>query len=121
MGLWLKNNYKKDIQIPNKIMKGGMYMDQTAKKDAGKPKLTLVPHQIIYDIAQVREFGNTKYGDSNNWKTVEIQRYRDAAFRHFLKYLADPQGVDEESGIEHLKHLAVNIAFICEMEHNKEA
>ena len=35
--------------------------NQTAKADAGKPKLTLVPRQIIYDIAEVREYGNKKY------------------------------------------------------------
>lgn len=89
---------------------------QTAKADAGKPKLSLVPSQIIYDIAEVREYGNRKYGDPDNWKTVEKERYRDAAYRHFLAYLKDPNGVDEESGIKHLKHLACNIAFLCEME-----
>lgn len=92
--------------------------DQLAKSDAGKPKLTLVPRQIIYDIAEVREYGNHKYPDGgpDNWKQVEVQRYRDAAFRHFLLYLDDPSGVDEESGISHLSHLACNIAFLCELE-----
>ena len=90
--------------------------DQSAKADAGKPKLTMVPRQIIFDIAEVREYGNRKYHDPDNWMTVDKQRYRDAAFRHFMAYLDDPQGVDEESGISHLKHLACNIAFLCEME-----
>lgn len=89
---------------------------QSVKADAGKPKLTLVPQQIIFDIAQVREYGVMKYGDPDNWKAVEVERYRDAAFRHFLAYLKDPEGKDEESGIEHLKHLACNIAFLCEAE-----
>ena len=78
------------------------------KADAGKPKLTLVPRQIIFDIAKVREYGLQKYGDANVWKTVEPERYRDAAFRHFLSYLDDPTGVDSESGIPHLYHLACN-------------
>lgn len=91
--------------------------DQKVKADNGKRKLTLVPRQIIWDIAEVREYGNAKYGNPENWKQVEIERYRDAAFRHFMKYLDNPQGVDEESGISHLKHLACNIAFLCEMEH----
>lgn len=92
--------------------------DQTAKSDAGKPELTLVPRKIIFDIAAIRMYGNAKYGDPDNWKTVEIERYRDAAFRHFLAYLDDPQGVDAESGLPHLWHLACNIAFLCEMEEN---
>ena len=90
--------------------------DQMAKADAGKEQLTLVPRQIIRDIARIREYGNNKYGDPDNWKTVEPERYRDAAFRHWLAYLDDPDGVDEESGLKHLWHLACNIAFLCEME-----
>lgn len=89
---------------------------QEAKADSGKPKLTQVPRQILFDIARVREYGNAKYGDSENWRQVEVERYRDAAFRHFMAYLDDPKGVDAESGLSHLAHLACNIAFLCEME-----
>ena len=93
---------------------------QEAKADAGKPQLTLVPRQILFDIAEVRMFGTAKYGDPDNWEKVEIQRYRDAAFRHFMAYLDDPQGNDKESGLSHLAHLACNIAFLCELEKKKE-
>lgn len=91
-------------------------MNQEAKADAGKPRLTLVPRQIIWDIAKIREYGTAKYGDLDNWKRVEIERYRDAAFRHFMAYLDDPHGVDEESGLPHLWHCVTNFAFLCEME-----
>ena len=90
--------------------------DQTAKADVGKLRLTLVPTQIIWDIAAIREYGNKKYKDPDNWKRVEPQRYRDAAYRHFLRYIEDPHSVDEESGLSHLAHLACNIAFLCEFE-----
>lgn len=90
--------------------------DQSAKADAGKLELTLVPRQIIWDIAEVREYGNKKYGSPDNWKQVKPERYRAAAFRHFLAYLDEPDGVDQESGLTHLAHLACNIAFLCEME-----
>lgn len=90
--------------------------DQRAKADAGKPQLTLVPRRIIWAIAKVRMYGNKKYGDPENWRQVEKERYRDAMMRHMLQYLDDPDGVDEESGIKHLHHLACNVAFLCEME-----
>ena len=61
-------------------------------------------------------YGTDKYHDPENWKRVEKERYMDAAFRHFLSYLDDPTGVDEESGLSHLAHLATNVAFLCEME-----
>lgn len=90
--------------------------DQMIKADAGKEQLTLVPRQIIRDIARVRMYGVDKYQDPNNWKRVEPERYKDAAFRHFLAYLDDPTGTDVESGLPHLWHLACNIAFLCDME-----
>lgn len=93
-----------------------MSYDQTAKKDKGKVRLTLVPRAIIYAIAKVREYGVTKYTDPDNWKRVEKERYKDAAFRHFLAYLDDPESVDSGSGLPHLWHLATNIDFLCELE-----
>lgn len=89
---------------------------QQAKADAGKPQLTLVPRAILPAIARVREYGTKKYGDPDNWKQVDKQRYRDAMFRHLLSYLDDPTGTDEESGLPHLWHVACNVAFLCELE-----
>ena len=94
--------------------------DQTAKADAGKLQIHLVPTQIIRDIAEIRMYGNEKYHDPDNWKQVEAVRYRDALARHFLAYLDDPNSVDEESGKKHLKHMACNVAFLCAMENGGE-
>ena len=90
--------------------------DQTAKADAGKIRPTLVPIEAIEDIAIVRDYGDKKYGSTDNWKQVEPQRYRDALCRHLMAYLDDPKSVDEESGYPHLWHLACNVAFLCELE-----
>ena len=91
-------------------------MNFDAKHDEGKLRISLVPTQIIRDIAEVREYGNKKYGDPNNWKTVEVERYVDALLRHTLAFIDDPDSVDEESGIPHYKHMACNMAFICDMK-----
>lgn len=93
-----------------------MQNDQTIKADAGKLRLTLVPTELIRAVAVIREYGVNKYGESESWKRVEVQRYRDAAYRHFLSYIDNPKSVDEESGLPHLWHLACNIAFLCELE-----
>ena len=118
------NKYFKDYNEVIKLQKEKLDEapdSQKAKSDAGKPQLSLVPHRIIFDIARIREYGNNKYpeGGKDNWKNVEPERYRDAAFRHFLAYLDDPYGVDSESGLPHLWHLACNIAFLCELEDPK--
>ena len=95
--------------------------DTEAKADTGKPRISLVPTQIIRDIAAVREYGNKKYGDPNNWRKGEEQRYIDALLRHTLAFWEDPSGVDEESGLPHLSHIACNVAFLYEMRRDKDA
>lgn len=91
--------------------------NQSVEADRGKPSLTKVPRQIVRDIASVRDYGFAKYGEqADHWDMVEIERWRDAAYRHWLDYLDDPTGVDAESGLPHLAHVACNIAFLCELE-----
>ena len=88
------------------------------KADNGKLRLTLVPRGIIRAIAMVRMYGLQKYRATgeHGWRKVSTERYRDAAFRHFVAYLDDPHGRDKESGLPHLWHLACNVAFLCELE-----
>lgn len=93
--------------------------NQDVKADAGKARLTLVPRRLIWAIAAVRGFGTQKYRDPDSWKHVELDRYRDALFRHLLAYFDDPTSVDSESGLPHLWHAACNIAFLCELEGNQ--
>lgn len=92
--------------------------DQTAKADAGKLRLSLVPGILIRACAVVRMYGCWKYpeGGPDNWKTVEIERFRDAMYRHWVAYIEDPKSVDPESGIPHLYHCICNLAFLAEME-----
>lgn len=92
--------------------------NQEAKADGGKVRPTLVPTGIIRAIAAIREYGCQKYRDPDNWKKVEAQRYRDAAYRHWLAYL-EGEKLDGESGLPHLHHLACNIAFLIELEGNE--
>ena len=93
-----------------------MEADQAVKADAGKWRMTLVPPQIILDIAEVRAYGVKKYHDPENWKRVEKERYVNALFRHLVEYEQNPWSVDEESGISHLKHAACNLAFLCYLQ-----
>lgn len=94
-----------------------MGSDQTAKADAGKPRLSLVPTRAVEGIARIREYGCNKYpkGGQDNWKGVEPQRYIDALLRHAFAFKDDPYGVDEESGLPHLWHCGCNYAFLAEL------
>ena len=100
----------------NNIIQEQKFDTQYAKADLGKDQITLVPTQIIRDIAKIRMYGNKKYKMPYNWVMVDKERYKDALMRHLLAYLDDENSIDEESGLKHLWHAACNIAFLCEME-----
>ena len=92
--------------------------NQEVKADKGKIRPTLVPVSLIKAVAAVRGYGVEKYHDPENWRKVEIERYKDALYRHWLAYL-DGEWLDQESGLPHLWHLACNAAFLIELEGEK--
>lgn len=65
---------------------------------------------------RVREYGNAKYHDPDNWRTVEPERYHEALLRHVLRAWVNPYAVDPESGLMHLEHAACNIAFLLALK-----
>lgn len=91
------------------------------KYDSGKPRLALVPPELIEAVGAVRTFGVQKYSDSECWKKVEVYRYNDALMRHICKYLENPKSVDDESGLPHLWHAACNIAFLIALEEKDDS
>lgn len=94
--------------------------DQQAKADAGKPHPSWVPVALIEGVMAVREVGTKKYGDPDNWRKVEPERYHQAMLRHVLAIWEDPYAIDTESGLPHLWHIATNVAFLIEMERKSE-
>ena len=112
MNVQMKNVQTMETAQETDVLTG----NQQVKADAGKIKPTLVPTEIIYAIAKVREYGVKKYHDPENWKQVELERYKDAAYRHWLAYIKNPNSIDEESGLPHLWHCATNLAFIIALE-----
>lgn len=85
------------------------------KDDANKPRLSLVPPQMIEVVGIIRTYGDRKY-PHGNYRDVEPQRYLDAFMRHQVEYMKDPKSIDKESGYLHLWHMACNIAILCELE-----
>lgn len=84
-----------------------------AKSDAGKLKLSDVPPELIEAVAKVREYGNRKYADPDNWKRVDPEKFHDALLRHALHSWVDWRAIDEESGLPAIFHIACNAAFLC--------
>lgn len=89
-------------------------INQEAKSDGGKPRPSLVPPALIDGVMRIREFGTARYGDPNNWRKVDADRYHDALLRHILAMWEDWGAVDQDSGMPHLWHAACNIAFLMQ-------
>ena len=112
--------------IPQKFENGyvcpycGQKALQEAKADQGKPHPSYVPVALIEGVMAVREMGTKKYGDPDNWRAVEPERYHQAMLRHILAAWNDPYKIDPESGLPHIAHVATNIAFLLEMKEGKE-
>lgn len=88
------------------------------KHDGGKPRLALVPSAIIRAVGRVMTHGAEKYG-KNSYRDVDPERYRHALMRHICEWLDDPYGVDKDSGLPHLEHIACNVAFLLELDKPK--
>ena len=86
------------------------------KHDHGKPRYSLVPPLALEGVANVLTFGAEKY-EANSWQMVEDHsRYMDALIRH-LEAVRKGETHDEESGIHHMAHVAVNAMFLYEFAH----
>ena len=89
------------------------------KHDGGKPRLDLVPPEIIEAVGAVMTHGIEKYGEGS-YRKVDPKRYRAALMRHICKYLKNPYGKDSDSGLPHLWHIACNVAFLLELDKESE-
>ena len=84
-----------------------------AKDSKGKLKLSDVPKEVIWAIGKVREYGNQKYDNPDNWKFVEPWKFHEAMLRHVYAVWEDWGAIDPESHLPHLWHLVTNAAFLC--------
>lgn len=84
------------------------------KQDVGKLRYDLVPFDALDKVVEVLTIGAAKY-EPNNWlrdsEVKDIVRYEAALLRHMSEHM---QGrlIDEESGQEHIAHVACNALFI---------
>lgn len=91
-----------------------------AKDIKNKPRLGLVSPCLIEAVGHVRTYGSEKYNNTETWRTVPAEYYRDAMMRHLVAYMKDPQAIDAESGLPHLWHLACNVNFLIELAETSE-
>lgn len=88
------------------------------KNDSGKPKISLIPKEALWGMAQALTYGANKYGQYNFKAGITYTRLADAAYRHLSAFM-DGENIDEESGNNHLYHALASIAMLAYMDANK--
>lgn len=88
------------------------------KYDRDKPRLDLVPPEVVIALGTVLTYGAAKYAD-NNWRKNNGMRWGRvyaAMQRHLLAWHGG-EDVDPESGLPHLNHALTNLAFLIAFAH----
>lgn len=98
-----------------------MEKKESVKFDQGKPRFTLIPSVELGQVAEVLAYGAKKYGD-NNWRAaggLVYSRVFDALMRHLMAFWCGNR-TDEESGLPHLAHAAVNCLFLLFYQNTRQ-
>lgn len=84
------------------------------KRNEHKTMLTLVPPEMIEELAKVFEYGLQKY-ERDSWRNFTPEQavscLPDAALRHFYAWMKG-EIYDQESGLPHLLSAAWNILVV---------
>ena len=97
-------------------------MSKDMKFDGGKLRASLIFDDFpdaMEELIRVADMGANKY-EAHSWRTVSNaeERYRDALTRHFLASFKGVQ--DEESGLDHLAHMAWGCLALMELRIARE-
>ena len=84
------------------------------KNDAGKPKMELLSHDALVEVAKVMGFGASKYGRFNYRGGINYSRLIGAAYRH-LGALNSGEDVDSETGLSHAAHFGACALMLLDM------
>jgi len=83
------------------------------RKNDGKLRMDLVPMSSLRALARVLGKGCDKYED-NNWRRgMKWSIVQASLLRHLMLWI-DGEDIDKESGLNHMDHVAANVAFLLE-------
>lgn len=88
-------------------------VEDSKKYDDGKSPLNLIPMEPLIQVANVLQFGVTKYG-KDNWRmnnVPELSRVYASILRHLMSW-NEGEDLDKESGQSHLAHASTQLMFL---------
>lgn len=81
------------------------------KADDGKPRLDLIPPEVIFGYGRALHYGSVKYSDRNFEKGMSWGRVFGAAMRHLWAFWSGEE-YDKESGLHHLESALFSVAAL---------
>ena len=84
------------------------------KLDNGKPRMELLPPDVLMQVAAVFTYGAKKYGARNWEKGGRWGRWMGSALRHCFAWVAGEEN-DAESGMPHLAHALCSLMMLFGM------
>ena len=85
--------------------------NEAIRYDSEKPRMDLIPPEVLVALGKVLGFGAEKYEHRNWEKGLNWGRITGALLRHITAWMGG-EDCDKESGLHHLHHAACNIAFL---------
>lgn len=83
--------------------------DGGKKYDTGKPDLSLIPYEVLEEIAYVLMHGARVYGKYNWQDGLDYTRLSSAADRHHRKFMDKLETTDTDPSCEGCKNLPCNV------------
>lgn len=93
---------------------------KSERHNEGKPQLSLIPLDYLYDCAKVLEFGAKKYSRDGHRLGFPQNEIIDSLLRH-ISDLQQGKVLDEESGLSIIGHIQCNALFLGNKNNNKES
>jgi len=87
------------------------------KDDAGKPRMSLLPHEALMGAAEVMTYGAQKYDDHNWRQATEWSRYYDATMRHLMDWQMGKEVDDgpKGSGLATIDHAVCSLLMLSSL------
>lgn len=85
------------------------------KHDQGKPDLSLIPSDVLWEVAEVLTHGAAVYGKYNWTKGFDYTRLQAAVLRHINQWARGIEK-DVDSGKSHLTHALCGLMMLRAME-----
>jgi hypothetical protein len=86
--------------------------------DDDKPRVDLVPTELVRGAGRAFGYGAEKYGEDNFRGGIKTRRLVGSILRHILAWL-DGEDLDGESSLAHFDHAAANLGMLMWMLENR--